>query len=61
MFELVVFNLYDDRICLLLIEYKVLNERLGYILLGNIVFNWGMFFFGRKFKRFESFCYIYVI
>lgn len=55
MFEWVVFNLYDDRICLLLIEYKVLNERLGYILLGNIVLIGECFFLEGNLKGLRVF------
>lgn len=61
MLEWAAFNLYDDRTRLLSTEYKASNERSGYTLSGNTVFNRGMFLPGRKLKRFESFCHIHVI
>lgn len=39
MLELAAFNLYDDRTRLLSTEYKASNERSGYTLSGNTVFN----------------------
>lgn len=42
MLELAAFNLYDDRTRLLSTEYKASNERSGYTLSGNTVFNRGM-------------------
>lgn len=61
MLELAAFNLYDDRTRLLSTENKASNERSGYTLSGNTVFNREMFLPGRKLKRFESFCHIHVI
>lgn len=41
MLEWAAFNLYDDRTRLLSTEYKASNERSGYTLSGNTVFNRG--------------------